>query len=81
MDIKRTGVKARKRRRQLWIGGAVVAGVALLAVVVLGLEPPTPTHCRQIYTRFINYWSIDQANLHKLLIFKSLFSVGASINI
>jgi HlyD family secretion protein len=43
MDIKRTGVAARKRRRRLWIGTGVAAVAALLAVVLLGMEPPTPT--------------------------------------
>lgn len=43
MDIKRTGVAARKRRRRLWIGTGVTAVAALLAVVLLGMEPPTPT--------------------------------------
>ncbi len=43
MDIKRTGVQARKRRRRIWIGSAIAAVAALIAFVMLGIEPPTPT--------------------------------------
>lgn len=43
MDIKRTGIKERKRRRQIYIGSVAVIAVGLLGIGLFNISPPAPT--------------------------------------
>jgi HlyD family secretion protein len=43
MDIKRMGVRERKRRRRLYIGSGTVVAVALIGFGLFGVDPPAPT--------------------------------------
>ena len=42
MDIKRTGVRQRKQRRQIYIGAAALAVAAVLGFTVFNVKPPAP---------------------------------------
>jgi ABC-type arginine transport system ATPase subunit len=46
MDVPRTGVKARKIRRRIMIGGAAVVGLVAIAIGLAQLKPALPTVAR-----------------------------------
>jgi HlyD family secretion protein len=46
MDIKRTGIKERKRRKQLYVGSAVAGVIGLVVIGLFSLDPPAPSVAR-----------------------------------
>jgi HlyD family secretion protein len=46
MDIKRTGIKERKRRKKLYVGSAVAGVIGLVVVGLFSLDPPAPSVAR-----------------------------------
>lgn len=46
MDIKRTGIKERKRRRRLYVGSAIVGVTGLVVFGLFSLDPPAPSVSR-----------------------------------
>lgn len=46
MDIKRTGIKERKRRKRLYVGTAVASVIGLVVVGLFSLDPPAPSVAR-----------------------------------
>jgi HlyD family secretion protein len=46
LDIKRTGIKERKRRKQLYVGSAVAGVIGLVVIGLFSLDPPAPSVAR-----------------------------------
>jgi HlyD family secretion protein len=46
MDIKRTGIRERKRRQRFYVGAAVLGVIALVVLGLFSVDPPAPTISR-----------------------------------
>jgi HlyD family secretion protein len=46
MDIKRSGIKERKRRRRLYVGSAIAGVIGLVVLGLFSLDPPAPSVSR-----------------------------------